>query len=158
MPSGKSVPATPKEIAQWGHIATLLREYMEKHAMKPAGFAQVMGLKDITHLSQIYKWSNAKAGPGPMYRAKMAKVLGVDPDYLKRRDPGHPLFAPATQSGQPVVSRPRATDGPVLQFAASSDGEARIRLDVTMPVAQAMPLLRILLDAGILIGGEVPSE
>lgn len=159
MPSGKPVPATPEEMAKFGHIATLIRSYMEKHAMKAPAFAQLMGFKDIKHLSQIYKWGNAKAGPGPMYRGKLAKVLGCEPDYLKPHDAeyyrnNHPVTTMPSHTG-----RPRITDGPVLQFQASADGEARVRLDVTLPVAQAMPLLRILLDAGFLIGSsEVPSE
>ena len=38
---------------------------------------------------------------------------------------------------------------PVLQFTVSADGTARIKLDAAMSLAAASPLLRILLDAGI---------
>ena len=153
MPSGIRKPATPEQIARFGHIAALFRKHMEEHNQTYSDFAREIGYKP-EKLTQIYKWSGSKAAPSPAWRVKLSKVLGVPPDFLAARDPSDPT--PPVHSGQ--VSRPRQSDGPVLQFAASSDGEARIRLDVTMPVAQAMPLLRILLDAGILTGGEVPSE
>jgi hypothetical protein len=40
---------------------------------------------------------------------------------------------------------------PVLQFEVDGDGLARIRLDVSLPSADAVPLLRMLLDAGMIM-------
>ena len=34
---------------------------------------------------------------------------------------------------------------------------ARLRLDATLPLAVAAPLLRMLLDAGIVFGGDPPE-
>jgi hypothetical protein len=41
----------------------------------------------------------------------------------------------------------------VLQFAVQSDGNARIRLDCVLPFEKATPLLRTLLDAGLVVLG-----
>lgn len=46
-----------------------------------------------------------------------------------------------------VASQRRVVE--VLAFTANNAGEARIRLDVTLPMAAATPLLRMLLDAGL---------
>jgi hypothetical protein len=42
----------------------------------------------------------------------------------------------------------------VLMFNVSPDGEARLRLDVTLPIDKAMPLVRLLFDAGVVINNE----
>jgi hypothetical protein len=44
-----------------------------------------------------------------------------------------------------------ASGSPVLSFTVNEDGNARIRLDASMPYDKAVPLLRLLLDAGMIV-------
>jgi hypothetical protein len=50
------------------------------------------------------------------------------------------------------VLRAAGLAGDVLGFSVGTDGMARLRLDVTLPLDQAAPLLRVLLDAGVVLG------
>jgi hypothetical protein len=100
----------------------------------------------------VYKWLSGKGGPAPKWRAKLAKVTGI-----LARKPGDPAPAPS----QAVAVIPAAATklaparvGDVLSFVVSGDGMARIKLDATLPLATATPLFRMLLDAGIVFGGE----
>ncbi len=47
------------------------------------------------------------------------------------------------------ASRP---EPPVLSFAVAGAGTAQIRIEATMPLESAKPLLRMLLDAGCVFG------
>jgi hypothetical protein len=96
----------------------------------------------------LYAHLACRAAPGPELRAKMAKTFGIPETELMKRD--------LVTSQSPVtVSEPRQhimkpmSPLPVLSFTVSADGTARIKLDAAMSLAAASPLLRILLDAGI---------
>ena len=55
----------------------------------------------------------------------------------------------------PAAPRPITTRvGDILSFAVTATGEARIKLDIVLPLANATPLLRMLLDAGVVFTGE----
>lgn len=158
MPSGTPVKPTPEEVAKHGHIAAAIRKWLADHDARYPDLARELGWKNIRHLSQIYKWGGAKQAPGPMFRGKLAKVLGVEEDYLLPRKDGETRLPPVPNipTAHPTYRKPDG--GPVLQFAVAADGEARIRFDITLPIAQAMPLLRVLLDAGLLIGEGAASH
>jgi transcriptional regulator with XRE-family HTH domain len=105
----------------------------------------------------VYKWLSGKGGPASELRAKLAKVTGIPEAELIARKPGDP--APAPSQAVALVTSPAtklapARVGDVLSFVVSGDGMARIKLDATLPLATATPLFRMLLDAGIVFGGE----
>jgi transcriptional regulator with XRE-family HTH domain len=144
MPSGVPKPATAAQLAMYGHVATRLRAYLAERNIKPPKLADELGLKGN---AQLYKWLGGKAGMGPGFRRKLAKLMGCSPDDLRPREPGskEPML-PATLA--PV----RKIASKVLEFDVTTDGDAHIKLDLTMPIATAMPFMRLLMDVGVLVG------
>jgi hypothetical protein len=139
----------PSEIARFGHIAAFLREQMQQRGCK--NVADLNTLLGLTRGNAItFKWLHARGGPSPDYRKKLAKVFNVKPDFFKPREGGE-AGTPDIVPGQAVVLAPHSRVTDVLQFNITSAGDARIRLDVTLPVAQAVPVLRMLLDQGLLL-------
>jgi transcriptional regulator with XRE-family HTH domain len=151
IPGGGRSP-TPREIAMYGHIAAALRAAMEARGMSPADLNQAMG-KERSYAG-AYHWFGSKGAPGPDARAKLSKLLGIPIQQLMRRDPGGlPVEAgPVLQIEGPRATPQKGSAPPVLQFLVDGDGMSRIKLDVSLPTAQAVPLLRLLLDAGMIVG------
>ena len=144
-----ATPATRDQIAMYGHVAARLREVCKARDWRPADLNAAVG-RDRGHAS-AYQWLGGKAAPGPKMRAKVSKATGIaEADLMvmrKRRAPPPPSQAVALV--EPPPARIVAKVGDVLSFVVSSTGEARIRLDVSLPVEAATPLLRMLLDAGL---------
>jgi hypothetical protein len=119
----------------------------------------------------IYQWLNGKGAPGPKFRPLVAKITGIPEADLKPRNvirQRGPVTKPANVAlphpeAQPQLRAllPHATVAPpqkasdVLTFNVQNDGMARIKLDVVLPFETATPLLRMLLDAGVVLGGSV---
>jgi hypothetical protein len=148
-----AAPATAREIAMYGHIATAIRKAMEAKGFGPGDLNQAMG-RERGHTG-LYQWINAKGGPGPEIRGKLAKVLGVPAASLERRavgeEPGTAMVR-LPSPGTSAVSRVPE----VLHFAVLTDGTARLRLDATLPVERGVALLRLLLDAGMIAASSSP--
>jgi hypothetical protein len=140
---------TPHDIAQFGHIAALLRKALAQKEWNIPDLSRALGLPRDS--ATPYKWLNAMGAPAPKYRAKLAKLIGVPEGDLLRREPGSPV----TTASVPLLAGPIAKPGGAartvdpLLFRVTSDGMAQIKLDVTLPMAEATPLLRMLLDAGM---------
>jgi hypothetical protein len=151
------IPATPEQIAQFGHIATRLRAFMAERKWKVADLNAALGKERGD--SGAHNWLNCKGAPGAVIRPKLAKLTGIpEADLVMRRRPGDGAaserlpavpISPATR-----VAPTRALGADVLGFNVGADGTARLRLDVTLPLAVATPLLRMLLDAGVVFSGE----
>lgn len=155
MPTGTPGPATPHQIATYGHIAAAMRAFMKEKGYSPGDLNEAMG--QVRSHTSVYHWLNGKAGPGPTTRPKLAKVMGISQAELMPRKPGAPSASGAPSNeliermNIPVkISPPRD----VLSFMVQEDGLARLRLDVTMPLVTAGPLLRMLLDAGVVMGAQ----
>lgn len=144
----KAAPPTPAQVAVYGHIATAMRAYLAEHKLRPSDMNERLGLHRTN--TMIYGWINARAAPGPKHRTKLAKLLGIQPQDLLPRE-GAEILSPAAARAI-VKPTPTARSPDVLQFSVAADGEARIRLDIQLPVEQATPLLRMLLDAGLVLG------
>lgn len=137
---------TPDQIAMFGHIATALRAVMQKHHWSVGDMHERLGMERRS--TTLYGHLACRAAPGPELRDKMAKVFHIPETELMKRD---------LVTGQSVVtvSEPRQhimkpmSPLPVLSFTVDASGMARIKLDAAMSLAAASPLLRILLDAGI---------
>jgi transcriptional regulator with XRE-family HTH domain len=146
-------PATRAEVAIYGHIAARLRAFLTERKMSIPDLSEALGLGRGS--ATAYKWLGAHGGPAAKMRAKLAKVTGIPEAELMPRKPG---AAPAPSQAVAVVTSPAklapARVGDVLSFAVAVDGSARLRLDIVLPIASATPLLRMLLDAGIVFGGE----
>jgi len=145
---GRGRPATPLQVAMFGHIAVALREAMAARDWKPGDLNVQLG-RPRAHAG-VYHYLAGKGAPAPKVRAKLAKALNIPEAELMPRKVGEAVPVAAIEG---PASAPRAAPAvPVLQFAVSDDGTARIRLDVSLPTAQAVPLLRLLLDAGMIVG------
>jgi len=165
-----TTPATPEQIARHGHIAVLLRRYLEQTGMRMGDFGEhVLGSR--TNLSH-YPWVAGRSAPGPASRKRLSRVLGVPAAYLAPRDPEadpgqYPdppqrLKVPDSWTQlrlaqpQPVTTAPpRQPDKPatrrdLLSFQLHDDGTASIRLVAeNLPAEHAKSLLRVLLEAGL---------
>lgn len=130
-----------------GHAAAVIRAAMKRLDFAPADLNQKLGR--MRGHSGVYMWMNAKALPADDMRAQVAKLLGVaEADLLPRAEAPKPvpdlgprLPAPRTSIGH----------GDVLSFRVNGGGEARITLDITLGLDKAVPLLRMLLDAGLVL-------
>jgi len=133
---------TPLQIAKYGHIAGALRAFVAERGWTLSELGRQLGLRP----SAPHPWITAQGAPGPEMRKKLAKLTGLPRETFAPRKPDK-IGPPAT----PAVALPPGPAarrvGEVLAFTVNDAGEARIRLDVTLPLAQAMPLVRLLLDA-----------
>lgn len=150
MPTGIPTPVTPAQIAAFGHIAAQLRAFMEERRLKPGDMNEQLGVKRTN--TAIYAWLAGRAAPGPKPRAKLAKILGVKSTQLLERAPGAEPVEIERPIVPPPAPRPAVQRQPdPLQFNVQSDGDARLRLDITLPYERCVPILRMLLDAGLVI-------
>lgn len=131
-------PATLAEVQRNGAVAAVLREQMGRLGLNQPQVAEAIG----SHASSVSSWFRAKAIVPGKFRAPLAKLLGVPEASLNPADD-----ALAATPTAPVASKRGAVD--LLSFVISEPGQARLRLDATLPIDKAVPLLRMLLDAGI---------
>lgn len=134
---------TPQQIARVGHITAFLRSEMTKRNMKPTDLTKALGIKPTA--TTIYPWLRGVAAPMPKWRPRLAKIFGVPVTTFEPRA----LTSDNTSIAVPRTIVTRPLNDP-LTFSVTADGVARIRLDVMLPIDVATPLLRMLLDAGII--------
>ena len=122
-------------------LAAAMRAYLGQHQISVAELGRRLGVSD----SAPHPWLAGRGAPGPALRAKVSALLGVSVTGLMGKgDPGAVVVRPAPG---PVSVVPAVHD--VWQLAFRSDGTARIKLDVTLPVERAMPIIRLLMDVGL---------
>jgi transcriptional regulator with XRE-family HTH domain len=145
MPRGRVAkrPATALQVARNGHMAATLRQALAQRGWTPGDLNEALQ-KPKGHVT-VYAWLSAKGAPGPETRAKLAKLLNVSGTDLRPRD--EPEDAMPVVTSPTTAVPPARRVGEALSFTINEAGAARIRLDVTLPLAQAMPLVRLLLDA-----------
>ena len=151
-----AVPPTPREMAQFGHFAAILRNFMNERGWNAPQFMKEIGAPDGA--AQIYKWIAAKGAPGPKYRNKVAKLLGVPVSEIRKQSlmaPNRPTMEIVDQP--PSLSKRNHTRD-VLTFTVGDDGQTRIKFDVTVPYENGVPLLRVLLDAGFLVSQQAGED
>lgn len=145
---------TPDQLARYGHIAAFLREEMAKREWTASHLTQALELAPTS--TTVYTWLRGSGAPHPNMRARLAALFAVHESTFMGLEIEGPVKASA-----PAAPAPRKTPAPpvratqdVLSFSVDANGQARIRLDATLPLAVAAPLLRMLLDAGIVFGQE----
>jgi hypothetical protein len=154
-----AAPATARQIAMFGHVATVIRKAVQEKFETVGDLNQALG-RDRGHTG-VYGWINGKGAPGPEIRPKLAKLLGVPEASLERREAGERVSVakePATAMVRlPSPGAPAPARAPeVLHFAVLTDGTARLRMDVTLPAERGVALLRLLLDAGMIVASSSP--
>ena len=155
---GPSIPPTALELARFGHVAATIRAALESKGWTVAELNAALGKERGD--AGAYKWISGKGAPNPVNAQRIAKVLNVSTSDLVARDvPEATLAKPLLPAITTTIGEPRKVDGPpakrpeVLSFSVDDEGRARIKLDVSLPVGDATPLLRMLLDAGLVMGG-----
>ena len=140
----KKNPATPEQIARFGHIAVALRSFLDQKGWGPSNLNSAMG--KARGNTGIYAILSGKAAPGSVMRAKLSKATGIPEEqfFPKELDDLVPV-----RTAKRSYIRGDVTKTDVLSFVVSNDGNVRIQLDATLPVESAMPLLQMLLDAGL---------
>lgn len=151
MTSGRAQPATPEQIAMYGHIAAMIRAKLKDKGWSIGDLNQAMGYERAN--TGIYTHVNGKGAPGPKVRERLAKVLGVHEDELRARPVPSAAMSErralaVVDAGRPIVRQ----QGDVLSFTVNHLGMARIKVDATLPLDKATPLFRMLLDAGLVFG------
>jgi hypothetical protein len=114
---------------------------MDKRKWTVADMNRAMGLPR-GHVG-VYKWLASKGAPAETNARKLGKVFNI---------PWEQFLAGASAPRQALVPSPPPRKAEVLSFNVADDGQARLRLDITLPVTEAMPLLRMILDAGKVLG------
>lgn len=152
MTPGGGKKANAAEIARNGHIAAAIRGFLKKSAMSIGDLNQALGNERGNPAP--YHWLSARGAPAVKYREKLAAVTGIpEADLAPRagvvREAPRAVVEVGSVAHGAVVSTKRTE---VLSFSVDDEGRARIKLDVTMPVTDASPLLRMLLDAGCVMG------
>lgn len=154
MPVGTPKPATAEQVAKYGHCAATMRAALKAKGWTIGDLNRALGKE--RGYSPPHVWNNAKGAPGPKLAKVVAKLLDVDPHDLTRRsmtaaDLKQPEASHALVRATATAPAQRAP-GDVLTFSVDREGNARIKLDAVLPVEQAAPLFRMLLDAGIVMG------
>ena len=141
-------PATPEQVAKFGHFAATLRKWMKDHDVSIRELNEKLGRAETN--TAPYMWINAKMAPGPTLRPLLAKVTGIPGSELMPRSmapgPGKAVMILPRQEPTPLVPVARN----VLSFIVTNDNMATIKVDATLPLETATPLLRMLLDAGVI--------
>ena len=144
-------PQTPAQIVKNGHIATALRKWMADNNKKVGDINAAIG-KSPTY-SIGYQYVNGKLSPNPTNRKLLSKATGIPEADLMPRDFENPVAViPKGPVGKMLDQLQRKND--VLSFTVNDHGEARIKFDVTLPLSSATPLLRMIMDAGIVFTKE----
>jgi transcriptional regulator with XRE-family HTH domain len=155
MPSNK--PHTAHErLAVYGGVAAAIRAAMERKGIKPAELNEAIG-RERSHAS-LYHYINGKMAPDTAIRPRLAKALGIPESALRKAALGDgPSASPEPGTALVRLAGPPAGRLPdVLTFAIAPDGTARLRLDYTAPAERGVALLRLLLDAGLVLAGGAP--
>lgn len=145
MTQGKPQPASADQIAKWGHIAGVVRAALEAKHMTVSQFNEAAGL--ARHNSEIYQIRACKSGASPRMARLIHKILGVPVADLAPRAPSKMPTRALTLAPRPYHRS--ATD--VLGFSIDEAGKARLKLDFTATPDVVVPILRMLLDLGLVI-------
>lgn len=143
MPGGRRA-ATAAQLALHGAFAAKLRGMLKQRQWSISDLNAALGRP--RHYSPSRVWLNGSGGVSEAMRPVLAKALELSEAELFGETAPLPAIV-----GRPLVnvgSRPPE----VLLFSVLADGSSRLRLDVVLPIEQGAPLLRMLLDAGLVMG------
>ena len=135
---------TPEQIAKFGHIVIALRKYLEEKDMNVSDFNRAMGYE--AGYPATYNVVNGKIAPGAAMRVKITKITGIPESELMPKETTELTVIPKGPVGK-MLDQLQRND--ILSFTVNNHGEAKIKFEITLPVNEAMPLLRILMDTGV---------
>lgn len=158
------MPSPRKPNPKFKHLAPLIIGYMKREGITGQEMGRRLGAPNGSG-AVISGWIRSLNAPSEQYRAKLAELLGVDESELKPRVEGKAREATAraleahlqAPAPPPQVLLPRRQDN-VLSYSAASDGQAEVKLLARGPHARMAVVFRLLLDAGLVPGGEEDPE
>lgn len=136
--------ATSKQWARNGNVALVIKEAMLRKKLFPHQVRHK--LEQNKNNPSIYQWMFGIHPPTGLRRTKLAKILGVSEELLL---PNKPVMRPhhtVMLSGPKVPRLPPSVplQEQVLQFEMDADGNAHIKLDVTLSSRSAIELIAYL--------------
>jgi len=143
-----SKPVTTQQIMMYGHVASALRKFLKEKGWKIGDLNKALG-KDQSY-SAAYQWVNGKSAPNPETAKRLSKITGIPADQLVKRTSSTAIVTYKPSKHPIMLNRPSE----VLVFGVTNDGNARIKVDIVLPLDKATPLLRMLLDAGLVFAQE----
>lgn len=119
--------ANPEQIARYGHIAAVLRAYMQRFEMPRSDFNQhVLGLQRDSPTG--YTWLKAMGPPSWRNRLRISQITGIAIEHLMAREPDGPppppLPHPSTfraPIGWPLDADKREDLSPLLEGPAPEE-------------------------------------
>jgi len=123
---------------KYGGISAKMRAAMEAKDLTVSGIAKALN----THYGTVHNWLTAKNGIAASVRPRVAKLLGLDEADLA-------IIGPASAEDlayQPIAprGRPPMLTQDVLTYRIRDDDTVYIKVDMIVPLEQAMPLLTTL--------------
>lgn len=147
MPQGVKVGASPEQIAKWGHIAAIVRAALEAKRMSVREFNLAAGFSPNN--TEIYQIRACKSGVSVRMARIIHKVLDIPVKDLEARAP---VKMPIPSRALTLSPRPYTkSHSDVLGFSIDEGGKARLKLDFTASPEVVVPILRMLLDLGLVI-------
>jgi hypothetical protein len=162
MPTGvyeRKRPTSADQLARLGHIAAAISGAMKAKGITVADLGRALNSKAANPYGTVKYWLDCKGAPNGEMRKKLSKILGLPEtaltalrgDATQREAAAVHALVPALGASLGPV---KARTPDVLTFTVEAGGMARLRLDVSLPVAAAVPLLRMILDAGLVLSVE----
>ena len=158
---------TPQEVHRNGHASAALRFWMETFGIK--SYSQLnpwIGLKRGD--TRLWVIVSGQGCPSRTLREKLAELTGIPGEHFAPRapedqttlalparaslkpPPGFQALVTTEEPKRPVArSQPRSDGGDPLAFRVHGDGTATIQVNVRRPVAHAMSVFRMLMEAGL---------
>lgn len=125
-----------KDIAKFGWFAARLRRLMSEQNLRARDLADRMGGNRSSTQTNISGWVRALGMPGPRYRAKLAKALGVPTEDLYRPSEQALAVVPEKRSKALAVIPPHANGHDDVLAVTVKQGVAELRLHAHVPVAE----------------------
>jgi transcriptional regulator with XRE-family HTH domain len=127
-----------------GRLGNLIQTELTNRKWVVGDLAEALGLPRKS--TTPYGWLAGRSAPPNTMRSKLAEVLGVPEKKLLQRKPNGKAPAHVTAPIEPSPFPPV-----VLSFEVNTAGTATIKLEATLSVEDALPLLRTLIGAGVLV-------
>ena len=135
----KSKP-TPEQVITLGPIAARLRAVMAQNDWGVPDFNEAIGKKRGNAVT--YRWVRGTQAPSQIQRELISRKLGIPIADLTPR--GETVFAAPMRAAGGIAKAVVRDD--MLSYRMNGDGQARIQLDVTLPVEAAMALMHVLME------------
>jgi transcriptional regulator with XRE-family HTH domain len=132
--------ANPKNLAKHGWFAARLRRLMKEQGLRNRDLAERLGSNLTTAQTNVSSWVRAISTPGPRYREKLAKALGVTEEALYAPDEPSKVVAlvprPPSRPPSRALTVVNGQDHDDVFNVIVKQGVADLHLRVQVPVTE----------------------